>query len=249
MATEPPYSNLQKGLAWATHIFTASGMVAGFFALILISRHQFIEAAFCLLIAQFIDGIDGTFARAFKVKQVLPHMNGSTMDQVVDFANYAILPAYFLWEGGHAVDGRYEYVLPEDWRWLAISVMLIVSVVYYGKEGMISEDLYFIGFPVLWNMVVYYLFFVIHLPPWINFGLILFFAVSHFVPWRVPYPSRATKFRLLNIFGAVLVVFSNLGLLIALANDLEFWWLHALSLFSLSIFIGLTFYHTLIDRS
>ncbi len=50
-----------------------------------------------LLVALLIDGIDGTLARVFKVKEVLPNVSGKTIDTVVDFTNYAVVPAYFFY--------------------------------------------------------------------------------------------------------------------------------------------------------
>ena len=36
-----------------------------------------------------LDGIDGTFARMAKVKEVLPHVDGKMIDYVIDFFTYA----------------------------------------------------------------------------------------------------------------------------------------------------------------
>lgn len=220
---------VQKSLAWATHAFTASGMFTGFMAVVAISQHQFSVAFYWLAAALVIDGVDGTFARLFKVKEVLPHVDGKMMDYVVDFANYALIPAYFIYECGWMVEGSYQYLLPEEVRLLAVAIILIVSVIYYGLSGMVTTDFYFVGFPVMWNAVAFYLFFVLKSSEWVNFGLILFFAAAHFMPIKVVYPSRTKRFMVLNILSTVLLMIANIWLMILAEKGEDLLWLRIVS--------------------
>ena len=93
------YSFLQKTFAWSVHLFTASGLVAGFLALLAVQQKDWRTAMLWLIAALIIDGLDGTFARLAKVKKVIPYMDGTTMDYVIDFATYAIIPAYMFYQG------------------------------------------------------------------------------------------------------------------------------------------------------
>ena len=181
-----PFSPIQKALAWSVHIFTASGLVAGFLAILSINEKDWRTAMFWLFIALVIDGIDGTFARMFKVKEVLPQLDGQTIDFVVDFANYAIIPAYFFYMAD---------LVPEAWNLPCTAIILLVSAIYYGKDGMVSHDMYFVGFPVLWNMVIFYLVFVFQAGPIGNVLIILAFAIAHFIPIKFAYPSQASRFQ------------------------------------------------------
>lgn len=185
--------------AWGVHLFTATGIVCAFFAVLAVNHHNIPVAFFWLLVALFIDGVDGTFARMLRVKEVLPHVQGKWIDYVVDFANYAFVPAYILYMAQVERDGQMEYLLPDGWREVAVAVALLVSALYYGLDGMVDEGLHFVGFPVLWNVVAFYLYFVFQAPPWINFGLVMLFAALHFVPIKYPYPSRTKRFMALNI--------------------------------------------------
>ncbi len=178
-------SFFQKTFAWAVHLFTASGLVAGFMAILAINEKDWRTAMAWLIICLVIDGIDGTFARLAKVKEVLPHIDGKTIDYVIDFATYAIIPAYFFYTAD---------LVAESWKLPLTALILLVSAVYYGKEGMVSEDNYFIGFPVLWNMVVFYLVFVFGASQPVNALLVIIFAILHFVPIKFAYPSRGTRF-------------------------------------------------------
>jgi len=142
---------IQKSLAWGVHLFTASGLVCGFMAILAVNEKNWRMAMMWLVVALIVDGVDGTFARIFKVKEMLPNVDGQSMDYVIDFATYAIIPAYFFYEA---------QLVPDVWRLACTSAILLVSALYYGKQGMVSDDMYFIGFPVMWNMVVFYLVFV-----------------------------------------------------------------------------------------
>ena len=184
------YPLSRKLAAWGVHLFTSCGLITGFLSILAISQGHFREAMLWLAVSQFIDGFDGTLARWVKVREVLPFMDGKTIDNVVDFANYALIPAYFLYASG---------LMASPYNELAVAVILLVSAIYYGKDGMISEDYYFIGFPVLWNLVAFYLFFVLDLPSLANFILIALLGFLHFVPLKFAYPSRNKSLQWLSL--------------------------------------------------
>jgi phosphatidylcholine synthase len=205
---------MNKVLAWSVHVFTSTGLLAGFMAMLAIGSAQWREAMLWLLLSMVIDGVDGTFARRFKVKEVLPYMNGTTIDYVIDFATYAIIPAYFFYEAQLAPPAL---LLP------CTFVILLVSALYYGKEGMVSNDMFFVGFPVMWNMVVFYLFFVLHFPLWANALLVIIFAIMHFVPIKFVYPSRALRLKSLTLAVSLLFLVSN-GFILYLYPERSLLW-------------------------
>jgi phosphatidylcholine synthase len=191
------FSILDKALAWSVHIFTASGLLAGFMSILAINAKNWRAAMAWLLLALLIDGLDGTFARKFKVKKVLPNIDGNTVDNVIDFATFAIIPAYFFYMA--------ELVDPV-WNLPLAFLILLVSAIYYGKTGMISDDYYFIGFPVMWNVVVFYLVFVFASGELVNTSIIIVFAVLHFVPIKFAYPSRATRLKAVTVMATVTIL-------------------------------------------
>ncbi|GJM34462.1 MAG: hypothetical protein DHS20C18_34630 [Saprospiraceae bacterium] len=194
----------QKVLAWAVHLFTASGLLAGFMAILAINEAHYREAMVWLLVALFIDGIDGTFARWLKVKEVLPKVDGKNIDYVIDFATYAIIPAYMINQIG---------LVPESMNLAATFLILLVSAIYYGIEGMVSEDYYFVGFPVLWNMVAFVLIFLVDFSPMMNLMAILFFATLHFVPLKFAYPSRSSPYFWPTLLASILFLGALVGIL------------------------------------
>ena len=195
------YTITQRALAYSVHAFTSTGIVAGFMAIVAISNHEFKQAMLWIFVTLIIDGVDGTFARMFKIKEVLPNIDGKMIDYVIDFATYALIPAYFIYEAP---------ILPEEVKLLGVAIILIVSALYYGLDGMVSSDYYFVGFPVMWNMVAFYLFFVLTLHEWVNFTLVVFLAILHFVPIKFLYPSRTVKYRALNLTASTVFLISNI---------------------------------------
>ena len=239
------YSFGQKAAAWAVHAFTASGIVAGFWAIVSAAEGNFSMAFAMLILTVIIDGVDGTFARMCSVTEVLPNVSGKTMDYVIDFATYAIIPAFIIYQAD---------LIPADLRIWAAAIILIVSTLYYGKEGMVSNDMYFVGFPVMWNLVAFYLFYVTNLPPMGNFILVIIFAVLHFVPIKYLYPSRSKKFMKMNILASVVLLGSNFALLLLVGDDrtttdmpMETMLARAFSIGSLLYFGALSVYHTWFD--
>ncbi|MEO0779529.1 MAG: phosphatidylcholine/phosphatidylserine synthase, partial [Bacteroidota bacterium] len=166
--------------------------------------HDWREAMLWLLLCVFIDGVDGTFARWWRVKEVLPQVDGKTIDYVIDFATYAIIPAYFFYQAE---------MVSEAWRLPCTFIILLVSAIYYGIDGMVSDDLYFVGFPVMWNVAILFLFFVFQFPPAGNVAYILLLAILHFVPVKFPYPSRTPDFRIPTIIATVLLIGALMGVL------------------------------------
>lgn len=207
------YTLIQQLLAWSVHVLTASGLLAGFMAILAIQVHDWQEAMFWLIVALIVDGIDGTFARLFRTKEILPFMDGKTMDYVIDFATYAIIPAYMFYEAA---------LVPEGWNLPLTFLILLVSVLYYGKEGMVSEDNYFIGFPVMWNMVMYYYLFVTEYEPMTYVVLTIIFAILHFVPVKFVYPSQNHYFRIPTIINTVIFILS-LSLLVFYYPEKPLW--------------------------
>jgi len=204
------YTFIEKALAFSVHIFTATGVLTAIMAIIAISdapamgELKMREAMLWLFAAFIIDGIDGTFARMFKAKEVLPNWDGQNIDYVIDFATYAIIPAFFIYQSD---------MLPDWGRLGSVFLILMVSALYYGKKGMVSDDQYFVGFPVMWNCVAFYMYFVTDFSQTTNFIFVLIFAILHFVPIKYPYPSHPNRVRNLTIVSSLVFFVTNIWIL------------------------------------
>jgi phosphatidylcholine synthase len=198
------YSTSAKLKAWLVHGFTATGIITVFMALVAAGKADFRAAMLWLIAAQLIDGVDGTLARRYQVEKVLPQMSGKSIDFVIDFAGYAIVPAFIIYKAG---------LMPDALGLSMAFLILLTSAIYYGKSGMISENHYFVGFPVMWNMVAFYLIFIFPFPPYGHAAFILALAALQFAPVKFAYPSRTKRWRPANLLFTGVFVLSVTGLL------------------------------------
>jgi len=137
-----------------------------------------------LMLCFFIDGTDGLMARKFRVQETLPFMDGKNIDFVIDFLSYAFIPACFIYRSD---------LVDANLRFPVAAFVIMTSAIYYGKKGMVSTVKQFTGFPVLWNLVVFYTFFIFRSGPTVNLMIIIAFGILHFVPIQVSYPSANLK--------------------------------------------------------
>jgi len=129
--------------------------------------------------AVFIDSIDGTLARQIQIKVHAPQIDGGLMDNIVDFTTWTIAPLFWLYGTMH---------LPV---WVLI-VCATASLFGFSNMSAKTEDHFFTGFPSYWNIVAVYLY-LLHFPAGWASVILLFFAISVFLPIKFVYPSR-TRF-------------------------------------------------------
>lgn len=179
----------QQTLAFAVHVFTATGAVFGLLALIAAVEGNWALMFSWLGAALFVDGIDGSMARKVRVVEVLPRWSGETLDLVVDYLTYVLVPAFAVATGG---------LMP---AWLAIpasATILLTSALYFADTSMKTEDKYFQGFPAVWNLVVFY-FFLLPMNGYIVAAVIALLSAATFLPIKFVHPFRVVRGRLLTI--------------------------------------------------
>ncbi len=174
------YTRFNLVLAWLIHLFTASGAVWGVLAIRAISHQQLLPAFWYMALAVFIDAIDGTFARWVNSKQAVPHIDGALLDNIVDYLNYTIVPAYFVLE---------TTLIASPLRTPVAAMILLTSAYQFTQADAKTADHFFKGFPSYWNLVICYMF-LWGLRPTTNFAILLFLGVMVFVPIKYIYPSR-----------------------------------------------------------
>jgi len=72
-------------LAWLVHLYTALGAVVAFISVLLIEQLKFREAFFMMTLAVVIDASDGTLARAARVKELIPSIDGDRLEDIIDY--------------------------------------------------------------------------------------------------------------------------------------------------------------------
>lgn len=220
----------KKLLAWGVHLFTASGAFCGFLAIIAIIQHDWFMAFMWMGATAVIDSLDGTLARRFRVKGMLPGFDGALLDNIIDYQTYVIIPALFLYQAN---------LLPAAWALIGAALVVITSAYQFCQEDAKTEDNFFKGFPSYWNVVVYYLF-MLQAGEWANFAVIALCSLLVFVPIKYLYPSKMERYQretlvLTGIWGIMLIVplvmYPNYPL-----------WLVWASLYFIVYYVGLSLY-------
>lgn len=180
--------------AWGVHAITASGVILGLMAAQALLHHEPVQCLLWLGVAMMVDGVDGTLARRYRVKEVLPHFDGAILDMVIDYLTWAFIPAVFI----------YNFIaLPAGWGLLATVVILLSSMFCFCNVHMKSQDNYFVGFPAAWNILAMYLF-VLQLPAGWSFAIIIVLATMTVTKVKFLHPFRVQTLMPLNIMVTLL---------------------------------------------
>ncbi|MFM8701296.1 MAG: CDP-alcohol phosphatidyltransferase family protein [Hyphomicrobiales bacterium] len=194
--------------AFGVHVFTASGAMLAFLSLTAAIDQDMGLAFVWLGIALVVDGIDGTFARAWAVKKYAPQLSGDVLDLVVDYTTYVFVPAVILLMSGI-----------HDHRLLAVLGAVIVgsAALYFASNTMKTDDHWFRGFPATWNLVVF-LVLAIEPPAMITSVIVLAAAFSQASNLVFVHPVRVKMLRPLTL--ALLVIWS-IAAMLTIAQDMK----------------------------
>jgi phosphatidylcholine synthase len=189
MSIEKRPVRVARAAGFSVHLFTASGGAVAVLALYAAIERNFASCFAWLGLALFIDGIDGTLARAARVQVTAASIDGAVLDLVVDFLTYVLVPVVALW--------RSDLMPTQVSFWIGL-VITIASALYFADVRMKTDDLWFRGFPAAWNIIVLYLF--VLRPPWIlSAAILLAAAAMMFMPIAFVHPLRVVRLRALTI--------------------------------------------------
>jgi len=168
--------------------------VVGLLALVAVAHGEYMVSLRWMALTIAIDGVDGALARRFRVKSVVPSVDGALLDNVVDYFTWSVVPAFFLFMSP---------VIGEQWRVPVVAAVLVASGYQFARCDAKTADHTFSGFPSYWNIVVFYLF-MLEYPAWFNTSVIFLCAAASFAPLRCLYPSRTPHWRAFNVVFGVL---------------------------------------------
>jgi len=190
MATEQTKPSFwQTIFAWSGHLFTASGAAWGILAIVAIQNHQWKLSMLWMVIAIFVDGVDGWLARWASVKTFAPGVDGALLDNILDYFNYVIVPGLFLYEAE---------LLPPGLGLAGAIFIALTSAFQFTQTDAKTDDHYFKGFPSYWNVMAMYML-ILGLNPWVNLAIVIFLNILVFVPVKYVYPSRTTRWQRLTL--------------------------------------------------
>lgn len=174
-----------KQKALAVHFLTASGAVFAMLAMLAAVQEKYDIMFFWLVVAFFVDGIDGPLARKYDVKTNAPEFDGVLLDLIIDYLTYVFIPAFALFQSGR-MDG---------WSgWLMLIIVTFASAMYFCDTRMKTKDNSFSGFPGCWNMLVLVIF-ALNIPWHISLVLVTFLAITMFIPLKFVHPVRTERWR------------------------------------------------------
>ncbi|MEM0949448.1 MAG: CDP-alcohol phosphatidyltransferase family protein [Pseudomonadota bacterium] len=175
--------------ALMVHLLTASGAVFAMLAILSAAEEEWSLMFLWLVVAFFVDGIDGPLARHYHVKANAPRYDGELLDLIIDYLTYVFIPAFALFSSG---------ILPGWTGWCAIILITYTSAMYFADTRMKTTDNSFSGFPGCWNMVVLVLF-AIEPNFWVSLAIVVILAVLMFLPVKFVHPVRTVRWRWLTL--------------------------------------------------
>ena len=175
--------------ALSVHLLTATGAVFAMLAMLAAVDENWSLMFLWLVVAFFVDGIDGPLARHYDVKKNAPEFDGVLLDLIIDYLTYVFIPAFALFKSG---------LLPGWTGWIAIIIITFASAMYFADTRMKTKDNSFSGFPGCWNMVVLVLF---ALSPnfWVILAIVVVLAAAMFLRLKFIHPVRTERWRLVSL--------------------------------------------------
>ena len=179
--------------ALSVHLLTATGAVFAMLAMLAAVDARWDLMFLWLVVAFFVDGIDGPLARHYDVKKNAAEFDGVLLDLIIDYLTYVFIPAFALFKSG----------LMDGWTgWFAIILITFTSAMYFSDTRMKTKDNSFSGFPGCWNMLVLVIF---ALEPnfWVSLALVTILAVAMFLPLKFVHPVRTERWRIVTLPVAI----------------------------------------------
>lgn len=175
--------------ALLVHFLTATGAVFAMLAMLAAVDENWSMMFVWLVVAFFVDGIDGPLARKYDTKTNAPIFDGVLLDLIIDYLTYVFVPAYALFKSG---------LLPGWTGWFAIIVITFASAMYFADNRMKTKDYSFSGFPGCWNMLILVMF---ALQPnfWVIVALVVVLSAAMFFPVRFVHPVRTQRWRTVTL--------------------------------------------------
>ncbi len=175
--------------AYLVHMLTATGAVLAMLAMLAAVNEDWDMMFLWLVVAFFVDGIDGPLARKFDVKTNAPQIDGSLLDLIIDYLTYVFIPAFALFKSG---------LLPGWTGWVVIILLTFASALYFSDTRMKTKDNSFLGFPGCWNMVVI-VFFALAPNFWVILAITVILSIGMFLPIKFVHPVRTIRWRAITL--------------------------------------------------
>ena len=196
--------NIHVIKAYLVHLLPGTGILMSFFSIISILNEAKLLTFLFLIIALFIDVIDGNLARKYNVKKFCPNIDGMMLDTIVDYINYVFIPCIIIY--------KFNYV-PEQFEIIVPILILCISLFSFSYLKIMTENYLYIGFPSIWNVIVIYLS-ILDLNIWNNLFIFFILIILKIIPIKVIHPMRYKNNKRKNSIIALGLIFISLVLLL-----------------------------------
>ncbi len=135
----PARESLRRGIYLLPSLFTVGNMLCGFAAVLYALHDQLERAGYLILIAGFLDGLDGRIAR-------LTHSTsefGKEYDSLADVVSFGMAPAILAYQWGLRGVGH--------WGWAAAFLFLVagsVRLARFNVKAATADRRFFTGLPI-----------------------------------------------------------------------------------------------------
>lgn len=175
----------QRRTGVSIHLLTASGAVAGMIALQSVFSENIKAALLWLIACQILDGVDGPIARRFNVELHAPHIDGHVLDLVIDYVTCVVVPVVLLLNMN---------IIADDLAMTIAGLILITSALWFARTDQETDDVWFNGFPAMWNIVVP-TFVLLDTPQRMTAVICVLLCASQMTTIKFPHLVRVRAFR------------------------------------------------------
>ncbi len=206
--------------AWAVHGLTLTGVIWAAAALVALMQGDPKLMWLFLGISLVVDAIDGPLARKMQVSVYTPQFDGAILDIIIDYLTWSFIPGLFFFLGGMGGGVKTSF--------LGFVVIAVSSMFCYANVRMKTAENYFMGFPAAWNVVVIYLW-LLMLPVWVNWLVVILFALLTVAPLTFVHPFRVRRMRVYTVTATALWLVATGLLVLVYPAQLRIveivWWL------------------------
>lgn len=179
------YTARHTRVAWGVHVFTCVGVFVGYLGTNSVIQGHARGAIIWLIVALILDGVDGPVARKLDVGKRIPHLNGHSLDLIIDYFTCTIIPVAFL--------DRFDMV-PENTTGPICFAILVSGALWMARTDQETHDRWFRGFPAEWNMIIPTLF-LLRADQWVTLVVCVIFVALTLSKIQFAHPVSVAEGR------------------------------------------------------
>lgn len=144
-AKREPGAGLRRGIAILPSIFTLANMFCGYSAIVAAARQDFDLAVMLVVVAIFLDGLDGRIARMTNTTSEF----GVQLDSLTDFLSFGIAPALILYHWGTPLLTNPDWLRRTAWLFpFLLPVAGAIRLARFNVQAHVADKRFFVGLAI-----------------------------------------------------------------------------------------------------